>query len=68
MSSENIDFSVPNRVEIVDVIDDIVNSDTKTLDSTAREGKPPLDLLHSKIVKASAIDRIDKISCWLIII
>ena len=62
MFSENIDNSVPNHVETVDVVDpvdDIVNFDIKVLDSTAREGKPPLDLLNSKIVKASAIDRIE---------
>ena len=62
MFSENIDNSVPNHVETVDVVDpvdDIVNFDIKVLDSTAREGKPPLDLLNRDKVKASAIDIID---------
>ena len=53
MFSENIDNSVPNHVETVDVVDpvdDIVNFDIKVLDSTAREGKPPLDLLNREKV------------------
>ena len=44
MSSANKDLPDPNHV----VIDDIEN-----LDSTAREGTPPLDLLNSNTVKAS---------------
>ena len=48
MSSVNKSFPDPNHF----VINDIVSDNIKNLDSTAREGKPPLDLLCSP-VKAS---------------
>ena len=48
MSSVNKSFPDPNHF----VINDIVSDNIKNLDSTAREGKPPLDLLSSP-VKAS---------------
>ena len=39
---------------VIDVFDDIEN-----LDSTAREGTPPLDLLNSNTVKASIHKHVD---------
>ena len=56
MSSENNkDLPDPNHV----VVNNIVSDNIKNLDSTAREGKPLLDLLSSSLVKASIFKPID---------
>ena len=57
MSSENNKNQPdPNHV---DVVNNIVSDNIKNLDSTAREGKPLLDLLSSSLVKASIFKPID---------
>ena len=54
-SDNNKDLPDPNHV----VVNNIVSDNIKNLDSTAREGKPLLDLLSSSLVKASIFKPID---------